>query len=356
MDISGIIRLSNQYGKDPELVLAGGGNTSEKDERVLYIKCSGTSLATIDERGFVPVSRAALDATLTKEYPRDDQGREAAFLADVMAARTIPGETRRPSVEALLHNLFPQRYVVHLHPALINGLTCGKTGEARLKELFGEKAIWIPVTRPGFILGKLCYEVMREQREKTGEDVRLAFLENHGIFVAADTEEEIEALVTEAVDTLKSAVTCFPEQDYMETADAAYIAQIKEKTAYSHVAFRSNPQILEFLQSSETARDLLQALTPDQIVYCGAAPTYLTNIAALRAKPEGKVLLVEKVGIFALGQTEKEAHLAALLFLDAIKIAIYARSFGGVQALPADLVAFIVNWEAESYRQQEAKR
>jgi len=355
MDISGIIRLSNQYGKDPELVLAGGGNTSEKDEQVLYIKCSGTSLATIDEAGFVPVSRAALDATLTKDYPRDDKGREAAFLADVMAARTIPNETRRPSVEALLHNLFPQRYVVHLHPALINGLTCGKEGEARLKALFGNKALWIPVTRPGFILGKLCHELMGEHKAQTGEDVKLAFLENHGIFVAADTEAEIEALVTEAVDTLKSAVTCFPEQDYIETADADLIAQIKAKTGCPHIEFRTNPQILEFLQTPETAADLLQPFTPDQIVYCGARPTYIKNISELNGKPDGKVLLVENVGLFALGQTEKEANLAALLFLDTIKIAVYTKSFGGAQPMTEDLIDFIANWEAESYRQQEAK-
>jgi len=37
--------MSNKYGSKAEFVLAGGGNTSYKDENVLYIKGSGTSLS-----------------------------------------------------------------------------------------------------------------------------------------------------------------------------------------------------------------------------------------------------------------------------------------------------------------------
>ena len=357
MDLSGIIRLSNQYGKDPELVLAGGGNTSVKDDRVIYVKISGTALATIDADGFVPVSRAGLDATLSKAYPPDDKGREAAFLADVMAARIIPGETRRPSVEVLLHNLFPQKYVVHLHPALINGLTCGREGESKLKELFGEEAVWIPVTRPGFVLGKVCKSVMSDYLEKTGQNVKLAFLENHGIFVAADTEEEVGQILERAVCVLRGAVTCFPDQTYVETTQPALMETVREKTGASHILFRSSPQILEFLRSRAAASDLLTPFNPDQIVYCGAYPTYLKDIAELeKGQPGSKVLLLENVGLLALGHTEKEAELAALLFLDAIKIAVYAKSFGGAQHLTDDMIDFIVNWEAESYRQKEAKK
>jgi len=356
MNLSGLIKLSNKYGKDPELVLGGGGNTSEKDEEVLYVKCSGTSLATIDENGFVPVSRTALDATLNKNYPTDDKGREAAFLADVMAARTMPGETRRPSVEALLHNLFPQRYVVHLHPALVNGLTCGKAGEAKLKELFGESVVWVPVTRPGYVLGKLCYDVLREYKNKTGKDVQLAFLENHGIFVAADTEEEIETLITKSMSLLQSVVTYVPNQEYSTAVAPDVIAQIKDKTGFSCIEFRTNPQILEYLKGVDAAADLLLPFTPDQIVYCGAYPTYIKCISELDSNLPDKILFVENMGIFALGQTEKGTNLAIEVFLNAVDIAVYAKNFGGVQPLAEDFIDFIATWEAESYRQKEAKK
>ena len=130
MELQDIIALSRRYGSDPEAVLAGGGNTSAKDPHRMYIKCSGVQLATMDEAGFVPIDRHKMDVAMAQSYPAEDAAREAAFLQAVMATRALPGETRRPSVEAPLHNLFPQRLVLHVHPALINGLTCSREGEA----------------------------------------------------------------------------------------------------------------------------------------------------------------------------------------------------------------------------------
>lgn len=126
MELQDIIALSRRYGSDPEAVLAGGGNTSAKDPHRMYIKCSGVQLATMDEAGFVPIDRHKMDVAMAQSYPAEDAAREAAFLQAVMATRALPGETRRPSVEAPLHNLFPQRLVLHVHPALINGLTCSR--------------------------------------------------------------------------------------------------------------------------------------------------------------------------------------------------------------------------------------
>ena len=117
--------MSNRYGSDADYVLAGGGNTSYKDDKYLYIKGSGTSLATIKPEEFVKLTRSKLDKMLTKKYPDDEVKREAEVLSDMMDAR-VKGENRRPSVETLLHNLFPQKYVLHVHPSMVNGLTCGK--------------------------------------------------------------------------------------------------------------------------------------------------------------------------------------------------------------------------------------
>ena len=36
MSLSVIREMSNRYGADPEFILAGGGNTSVKDEQYLY--------------------------------------------------------------------------------------------------------------------------------------------------------------------------------------------------------------------------------------------------------------------------------------------------------------------------------
>ena len=36
MDLSTLVKMSNTYGSNPAYVLAGGGNTSVKDDTTLY--------------------------------------------------------------------------------------------------------------------------------------------------------------------------------------------------------------------------------------------------------------------------------------------------------------------------------
>ena len=56
-NITTLIEVSRQYGKDKSFVIAGGGNTSYKDATHIWIKASGAALETIDENGFVCLSR-----------------------------------------------------------------------------------------------------------------------------------------------------------------------------------------------------------------------------------------------------------------------------------------------------------
>ena len=134
-----LCNFSHKYGGCAEYVLAGGGNTSCKDENYLYIKGSGTALATIEPSGFVRMERAKLKDMLTKSYPECEAEREAAVLADLMSARAFGEEAKRPSVETLLHDLFPQKFVLHVHPTRVNGLTCSVNGEKIVKEEFKNK-------------------------------------------------------------------------------------------------------------------------------------------------------------------------------------------------------------------------
>ena len=155
-----LVEMSNRYGSNKDYVLAGGGNTSYKENGVMYVKGSGTSLATITADGFVAMDMGKLTAMLGKDYPTADDEREAAALADMMAARLPTEYAKRPSVEAILHALFPQKYVLHLHPNMVNGLTCGKDGEKAARELFGDGFVWIPLTKPGYVLACACKSLM----------------------------------------------------------------------------------------------------------------------------------------------------------------------------------------------------
>ena len=148
--LAALAAMSNKYGANPEYVLAGGGNTSFKSADRLWIKGSGTALATIKPEDFVVLERNLLNEMWTADYPAEEAAREAAVLQDMMDAR-IKGETRRPSVETLLHDLFPQEYILHVHPAIVNGITCSVEGAAAMKRLFPD-AVWVDACKPGYIL------------------------------------------------------------------------------------------------------------------------------------------------------------------------------------------------------------
>ena len=221
-----LINYSRKYGSNPELVLAGGGNTSMKENGVLYVKGSGCALSSIEKDNFVAMDLSKLRAIVNNAYPDNDSAREAAFLADMSAAKLPGEEAKRPSVEALLHALFPQRYVLHLHPALVNGLTCGVDGEKVAAELFPE-AVWVEACKPGFTLAKLLADKL--------DGRNTVLLQNHGVFFAADSEEELAALLNGMLAKLNTRVTA------------------------------SMPEVLPDV-------DISKPFTPDHIVYCGLGP------------------------------------------------------------------------------------
>ena len=135
-----LIEFSQRYGKDPELVNAGGGNTSAKVDGIMYIKCSGTALRDASEASFAKMDLKKLFDIFERRYPEGDREREAAVLADMIACRCPGEEHKRPSVETLLHALFEQKFVLHLHPALVNVAPVLQRGEAQA--LFGDAIVW----------------------------------------------------------------------------------------------------------------------------------------------------------------------------------------------------------------------
>lgn len=354
VQLKALAAMSNKYGADPEYVLAGGGNTSFKSEDRLWVKGSGTALATIKPEDFVVLERALLDKMWAKAYPESEAQRESAVLADMMTAR-VEGETRRPSVETLLHNLFPQQFILHVHPAIVNGLTCSVEGEAAMARLFPE-AVWVPACKPGYILALDCKQRMDAYKAETGKDCTLLFLENHGIFFAGDSVEELDVLAAQVMNTLKSTVKRYPVMDETDY-DREKIVKIATELSVLYgngaaVKFAVNPEILSYDPATKS-------LSPDHIVYAKAKQLALTEEANIKGafdafevengyKP--KIVFVKDMGMFACGMTAKEAETALVVMQDAIKVVAYAESFGGVSPMPEFLIDFIVNWEVESYR------
>jgi Uncharacterized conserved protein len=366
MSLEILSKLSNKYGADDNFVLAGGGNTSYKNEAELYIKGSGTSLATITADGFVRMDRAKLAEIWTKNYSADADEREAQVLADLMNAKFPGEEKKRPSVETLLHNLFEQKYVLHGHPALVNGVTCAVDGEKVAAELFPE-AVWVGEAEPGYKLAKLCKDKMDAYKKESGIFPSLLILQNHGIFFASDVAEGLDVLVDDVMGKIMARAAVRPDFTPVE-ADKAAAAKVAPvlRMCYSAIGAASvkltaNVDVMKYAASKEKFDEIAVSLSPDHIVYCKAEPLFISSceaddiisafngfVAAKRYMP--KVVFVKGVGMFTIGNTKSEAETAAQVWLDVLKIKAYSQSFGGLKPMTQYFIDFIVNWEVESYR------
>ncbi|MDR1390166.1 MAG: class II aldolase/adducin family protein [Treponema sp.] len=364
LELGEICALSNRYGRDSNYVIAGGGNTSYKNDDTLWIKGSGVSLAEITKDGFVAMDRAKLAAVWDKAkrgmYP---DAPEAAVLAEMMAAKKPGQEDKRPSVETLLHDMLPFTYVVHTHPALINGMCCGKNGEKTAASLFGAGALWIPASDPGFVLAA----AVQKKLEGAQRIPSILLLQNHGIFAAANDSRGIDAIYRDvsaalAEKIIKTAAFGPPLTEYRESET------IGASLARAASAEAASPRSASFVRNDEYARlvsdrAVFEAaavpFTPDHIVYAGSDPLFIErgkDIAeafnkhcASRGRAP-KIAAYQGLGIFGIGVNKKSAVTALELFDDWIKVGIYAESFGGPLPMSREKIDFINNWEAEHYR------
>ncbi len=359
-----LVRLSRTFGNDSQYVLLGGGNTSVKEGDVMYVKASGHALGSIDESGFVKMSLLSLDKIWSKSYPADDEQREDVVLADMMNCR-YPGETARPSVEALLHSLMPFTYVVHMHPSMVNGLTCGQSGQMAVSVLFPD-ALWIPLVKPGYILALTVRDAMEAYAmEHDGAVPHIIFLQNHGVFVGADSPVQIDAYYEKIMKTISSHVIRRP--NFTEVPiDEPHVRQVMAGIhlfagADADIKFAMNVELQTKLQNKETFYPISSAFTPDHIVYSGFKPLWIGSDVFSQADPaqgvcdrcqlflteEGvrpKVVCVQDTGVFAVGSAALE------LFLDTVKVSVFTESFGSVKFMDDAMIAFIRNWEVEKYR------
>ena len=361
-----IVALSREYGRSSDWVIGGGGNTSIKDDRWMWVKASGSALATIEASQFVKMDRSRLDAIWEAEYPADREEREARAKKDLFAARAGGEEGKRPSVEALMHALFPSRIVYHTHPTIVNAITCALYGEYEAQRIFGDDLLWIPMINPGYVLARRIYDDRRTYLEEHGKEPRFVLLQNHGLVVHGETPEDIRRDHRAVADAIARVTGGNPPESTPREPSAALrraAERIGESEPYRslHVQPHADAVLDPFIGHRATLLPVSGALTPDHIVYAGHAPAWteepedalrvLTQYEKRQGTPP-KTLVVQNEGILGLGTSAAAADNACRLFVDAGRIAHLAEVFGGVQFMPPDQVEFIRTWEVEKYRQE----
>ena len=279
---------SQLLGREPSLVLHGGGNTSVKLEvpdffgdptEVLYVKGSGWDLASIEPAGFSPVRldvlkrMAALDALTDADMVREQRV--------AMLDPTAPN----PSVEAILHAVIPFRYVDHTHADAVVTLTNTPDGEARIRALYGDRVLYIPYVMPGFVLAR---EVYRLTKDVDWSKVEGMVLLHHGVFSFADDARESYERMIRLVDEAERSLSEHGAIDAPATGEGARpdpIALATLRRRVSDVAgramiarFDGRPEAHGFASRPDAA-DLATRgpVTPDHVIRTKRVPMMFTG-------------------------------------------------------------------------------
>jgi len=376
MDLKELIEISRFYGKGNDFTIAGGGNTSVKDEERFAIKASGVGLRAITDAGFVELSRSSVRKILSRTYSDDPFQREEQIKNELLSSRTDPEKGGRPSVESSLHEMLDWKYVVHTHPFEVNALMCAREAEKTVQGLFGEAALLVPYTDPGYRLAKLMWDEISRYKKSHGSHPNIVLMRNHGLVVAADTTAEIRSLTEEVFSKIRRSFRKPLSEEPLPVAGVVTrivpaLRMLLSEGETAKVASVRNSSLVQHFLRAENREKISLPFMPDDIVYCKSAPLFLDFTKdpeeALVAFPAQlaeykkrwgyppKMFMIGGVGLVAVEDNKRSVEICLDVFEDLMKVSWLSESFGGPKFLSARDIEFIDTWEVENYRRKVAK-
>lgn len=370
-------------GSRSDLTLHGGGNCSVKldrldrfgdQEKILFIKGSGWDLATIDRAGFAPLKlEGARRLAALSELSDSD-------MVDGMRSNLTDHRAPTPSVEALLHALIEAKYVDHAHPSKFLSLTNSDDGSAKLKELYGDKIVYLPYVMPGFKLVRAFASVLRE--ESLDGKIGIA-LERHGLVSFGSSAKESYERMIELVDLAEK----FIARNARVQSAGARRAERALPAGFDRVAFArlrrdisklaSRPMIISSTRSARIFDFIDRAdldsiasrgpATPDHVLRAKRVPligrdleSYARSYEAYfnrnrsRAEekleqidPAPRIILDKEFGLVSIGSSAKVSFIARDIYSETIEIIEEAESIGSYQALGEGDIFDVEYWELE---------
>ena len=374
------VYTSRLLGRNPALVLHGGGNTSVKvTERdffgdsvnLCYVKGSGWDLGTIEREGFSPVRLDAL-IKMSKLATMSDED----MVLQQRAAMTNPNAPAA-SIEAILHAILPFRFVDHSHANAIAALTCNADGEARVKEVFGSRVIIVPYVMPGFILAKTIADLI-VGRDLRAEGIQGMVLLKHGLFTFDDDarksyELHIE-MVTQAEEYLATRSAGFQPSEATISEDLLSLAKLRQAVS-KHRGFpqitrlNASPEAVGYASLPNVATFGTRGpLTPDHSIRTKRAPAFISDdidasvqtfandyqayfdrnaSGQTKLDTAPRFALWPNHGIVSFGDTLKDANIVADIAESTAATVALGEAVGGWEPLPQSDIFAIEYWDLE---------
>jgi rhamnose utilization protein RhaD (predicted bifunctional aldolase and dehydrogenase)/NAD(P)-dependent dehydrogenase (short-subunit alcohol dehydrogenase family) len=379
-DLALRVYSSRLIGRDPTLVLHGGGNTSVKTRMqddtgawvdVLCVKGSGWDLGDIEPAGLPAVRLATLQALRNLDALTDEA------MVNAQRTRLLDAGAPNPSVETLLHAFLPAKFIDHSHADAILSIVDQAEAERLCRELFGDRLALVRYVMPGFALAKLAAEIAEANPQAEG-----LLLAQHGLFTWGATARESYERHVEAVDVaerfLASARAGVRVESHAQTdVDFVELApRLRGALGHYFLHLRQSPAIRRFVDHPDVAdRSQRGPITPDHVIRTKSVPlvldpaaelstaveqfrtryrAYVDRQASLRSErsitaldPDPRVVLVPGLGLIGVGSSAKAAAIAADLYEHTVQVIADAEAIGRYQALPESDLFDMEYWSLE---------
>ncbi len=390
-------------GRNKELVLHGGGNTSVKTQvrdvdgkkyNVLCVKGSGWDMADIEPAGLPAVKLEPLLSLRNKKYLSDED------MVSYQKRNLINIKSPNPSVETFLHAFLPFKYVDHTHADAVMNITNRPGGLDFCKKIFGKKASIVPYVMPGFMLAKKINEVYSKN-----PNIECLILMNHGIFTFSNdckksydlmikyvskSERAIKKLKSKKIKQIKKFNTRFNPHEIAPIIRGLLSENKDEKFV---ISYRLNNHLKYFINGKNVrSYSSRGTATPDHVIRVKPFPLIITpknnsSIEEFKKKAEKsfenyrkkyinyfkvnskkvkgnkvmldtspRVVLVQNVGMFSVGKDLNSAKIAGDLTETNAKVISSVEETSAYKFIPEKDLFDVEYWSLEQAKIKRKKK
>ena len=398
-DLEGLVYRSNLLGQDRTIANIYGCNTSVKKieldhlgrpTEVLWVKASGSDLATVSEKGFAGLRLAEVTPLLERATMTDEE------MLDYLAKCTFAPGRPRQSIETLLHAFFPATHVDHTHPDAIISLSCAPDGRKLCESIWGQQMVWVDYIRPGFTLSKWIGKGVRANPK-----AELVVMAKHGLLTWNDTSAGAYARTIEVLQVAEDFIAshkngrkvfagldlpalALPDRQQILAQVLPGLRGVLSPRQSVVLQYDDSPQVMDIVNTAEGA-DLSQrgAACPDHLVHTKRQPLFVKwgpaeGVASLQQKlkagvadyiqryteyfeansqptdkmfdPSPRVVLISGVGMITVGSDAQAADVSRQLYHRAIRVIEGSQALGGFESLTANEVFAVEYWPLEIYK------
>ena len=402
-DLALRVYTSRLLGRNSELVLHGGGNTSVKttikdidgkNYDVLCVKGSGWDMAEIEPEGLPAVKLKPLLSLKNKKHLSDED------MVAYQKRNLIDIKSPNPSVETFLHAFLPFKFVDHTHSDAIMNVTNRPDGLKFSKKIFGKKVSIVPYVMPGFGLAKKINEVY-----SMNPNIDCLILMNHGIFTFANNAKEAYSLMIKYVSKAEKAVRKLKVKkikqinNFSTRFDVGEVAPIlrgllsEQKDQKFIVNYRINNKLKYFINGQNIKNYSSKGTaTPDHVIRVKPFPLIITpkknstlkefELTAKKAfdnyrkkyiryfntnkkkvkekkvmlDTSPRVILVQNIGLFSVGNSLNAAKIAGDLTETNARVISSVEETSRYKFIPEKDLFDVEYWSLEQAKIQKTKK